>query len=82
MPAGGFGTGTAMARRYIREAVDVLTATAPPLAQAMRRIRRLAYVILDATLISVDRIRGAAHCCGKPSVTASTSRSSPTRPDG
>lgn len=56
--AAGFGIGVATAWRYIREAVDLLAATAPDLAEAMRRIRRLAYVILDGTLIAIDRIRG------------------------
>ena len=32
-------------------AVDLPAATAPDLAEAMRRIRRLAYVILNGTLV-------------------------------
>ncbi|MFC5006776.1 transposase family protein [Dactylosporangium cerinum] len=54
----GFGIGVTTAWRYIREAVDLLAATAPTLTEAMRRIRRLAFGILDGTLISIDRIRG------------------------
>jgi hypothetical protein len=42
--------------RYVREAVDLLTATADDLNTAMTRIRRLAYAILDGTLIPIDRI--------------------------
>jgi DDE superfamily endonuclease len=56
--AAGFGIGVATAWRYIREAVDLLAATAPDLTEAMGRIRRLAFVILDGTLIAIDRIRG------------------------
>jgi hypothetical protein len=42
--------------RYVRAAVDLLTATADDLNTAMTRIRRLAYAILDGTLIPIDRI--------------------------
>lgn len=56
--AAGFGIGVATAWRYVREAVGLLAATAPDLAEAMRRIRWLSYVILDGTLIAIDRIRG------------------------
>lgn len=40
--------------RYIREAVDVLAALAPPLGEAMRTIRTKAFVILDGTLLPID----------------------------
>jgi hypothetical protein len=66
--AAGFGMGVATLWRYIREAVDLLAATAPDLATAMRRIRHLVYVILDGTLVPIDRLRGAkdrAHYSGK-----------------
>lgn len=56
--AAGFGVGIATAYRYVTETVDLLAATAPDLAAAMRRIRRLALVILDGTLIAIDRLRG------------------------
>jgi hypothetical protein len=42
--------------RYIREAIDLLAATADDLQAAMTRIRRLAYAILDGTLIPIDRV--------------------------
>lgn len=42
--------------RYIREAVDVLAALAPTLAEAMRIARTKAFVILDGTLLPIDRI--------------------------
>jgi hypothetical protein len=64
----GFGIGTTTAWRYAREGIDLLAACKPSLAQAMRRIRRLAFVILDGTLISIDRLRGPldrVHYSGK-----------------
>jgi hypothetical protein len=54
--AGGFGIGTTTAWRYIREAVDLLAATAEDLSAAMSRVSRLAYAILDGTLIPIDRV--------------------------
>jgi hypothetical protein len=66
--AAGFGVGVATAWRYLHEAVDLLAATAPTLDQAMRVIRTLAFVILDGTLIAIDRLRGAKdrrHYSGK-----------------
>lgn len=59
--AGGFNVSTTAVWRYIREAVDLLAALAPTLAQAMRRIGRLAYAILDGTLIPIDRLGGSAN---------------------
>ncbi|MFF3578053.1 transposase family protein [Streptomyces mirabilis] len=54
--AAGFGIGIATVYRYIREAVDTLSALALPLAEAMRTIRAKAFVILDGTLLPIDRI--------------------------
>jgi hypothetical protein len=54
--AGGFKVSLTTAWRYIREAVDLLAATAPTLAEAMTGIARLAYAILDGTLIPIDRV--------------------------
>ena len=59
--AAGFEVGATTAWRYIREAVDLLAATAPTLAQAMAGIARLAYAILDGTLIRIDRLGGSAN---------------------
>ncbi|GAA0938416.1 IS5/IS1182 family transposase [Virgisporangium ochraceum] len=67
--AAGFEIGTTTAWRYIREAVDLLAATAPTLAQAMASIARLAYTILDGTLVRIDRLGGTAnrrYYAGKP----------------
>jgi hypothetical protein len=52
----GFEIGVTTAWRYVREAVDLLAATADDLATAMNRIRQLAYAILDGTLIPIDRV--------------------------
>lgn len=54
--AAGFRIGTSTAYRYIREAVDVLAALAPTLAEAVRTASRKAYVLLDGTLLPIDRI--------------------------
>lgn len=54
--AAGFGIGVATVYRYIREAVEVLSALAPTLEQAMNTARRKAFVILDGILLPIDRI--------------------------
>ncbi|MGW2524206.1 transposase family protein [Streptomyces sp. NPDC001617] len=54
--AAGFGIGIATVHRYIREAVETLAALAPSLDQAMTTIRTKAFVILDGTLLPIDRI--------------------------
>ncbi len=52
----GFAIGIAAVYRYIPEAVDLLAARAPTLEQAMRTVRKKAYVILDGTVLPNDRI--------------------------
>ncbi|WP_436740215.1 transposase family protein [Streptomyces sp. BBFR102] len=54
--AAGFRIGIATAYRYISEAVDLLAALAPTLEQAMTTVRKKAYVILDGTVLPIDRI--------------------------
>ncbi len=54
--AAGFHVGVATVYRYIREAVDLLAALAPTLEQAMETVRKKAYVILDGTVLLIDRI--------------------------
>ncbi|MFI2312605.1 transposase [Streptomyces sp. CB00072] len=54
--AAGFGIGMATVYRYIREAIEVLAALAPALAEAMETARTKAFVILDGTLLPIDRI--------------------------
>jgi len=58
--AAGFGIGIATAYRYIREAVEALAALAPSLDEAMTTIRAKAFVILDGTLLPIDRIAADA----------------------
>ena len=40
----------------MREAVEALSALAPSLAEAVKMIRAKAFVILDGTLLPIDRI--------------------------
>lgn len=54
--AAGFGIGLATVYRYIAEAVEVLAALAPTLQQAMTVAANKAFVILDGTLLHIDRI--------------------------
>src|SRR3954447_121521 len=54
--AGGFGVGTTTVFRYVREGVDVLAAVAPTLDEALDLVRRKAFVVLDGTLLSIDRV--------------------------
>jgi hypothetical protein len=48
--------GTTTAYRYINEAVEVLTALTPTLAEAMKAASAKAFVILHGTLLLIDRI--------------------------
>ncbi|NJQ14078.1 IS5 family transposase [Streptomyces bohaiensis] len=54
--AAGFGIGTTTAYRYIAEAVEVLAALAPSLAEAARTASAKAFVLLDGTLLPIDRV--------------------------
>jgi hypothetical protein len=54
--AAGFGIGTTTAYRYITEAVDLLAGLAPTLAEAARAASMKAFVLLDGTLLPMDRI--------------------------
>lgn len=58
--AAGFGIGIATVYRYIREAVEALASLAPSLDEAMTTIRAKAFVILDGTLLPIDRIAADA----------------------
>jgi hypothetical protein len=57
LPA-GFAVGTTTAWRYVSETADLLAARAPKLRTAIRDARKAgyAYVVLDGTLIPVDRV--------------------------
>ncbi|MGI5443410.1 IS5 family transposase [Streptomyces shenzhenensis] len=54
--AAGFGVGTTTAYRYVTEAVELLAVHAPSLADAVRTASVKAFVILDGTLLPIDRI--------------------------
>ena len=56
--AAGFGVGTTTAWRYVGETVDLLATRAPKLRQAVRAATKAgyAYVVLDGTLIPVNRV--------------------------
>ncbi|MEV7864297.1 IS5 family transposase [Streptomyces hirsutus] len=54
--AAGFGIGTTTVYRYVTEAVELLAALAPTLAGAVRTASMKAYLILDGTLLPIDRI--------------------------
>jgi hypothetical protein len=52
----GFAIGTSTVYRYLREALEVLAAMSPTLAEAIEVAREKAYVILDGTLLRIDRV--------------------------
>lgn len=54
--AAGFGVGITTAYRYVTEAVDLLAVLAPTLADAVRTATTKAFVLLDGTLLPIDRI--------------------------
>ena len=56
--AAGFGVGTATAWRYVSETVALLAARSPKLNRALASAKKAghAYVVVDGTLIPVDRV--------------------------
>ena len=52
----GFRIGTSTVYRYLREAIGLLAAMAPTLDQAIEVAASKAYVILDGTLLRIDRV--------------------------
>jgi DDE superfamily endonuclease/Helix-turn-helix of DDE superfamily endonuclease len=52
----GFRVGTTTVYRYLIEALELLAAMAPTLAQAIEVARGRAYVTLDGTLLRIDRV--------------------------
>lgn len=80
-PAAGFGIGLATVYRYIREAVELLATHALGLRQVIAAAARFWYLILDGTLIRIDRVADDRpyYSGSNTSATASTCRSSPTR---
>jgi hypothetical protein len=55
----GFNVGTTTAWRYVNEAVKLLSARSPKLTAALSKATKDAvpYVVLDGTLIPIDRVR-------------------------
>ncbi|MEW2496123.1 transposase family protein [Streptomyces nodosus] len=54
--AAGFGVGTTTAYRHVTEAAELLAALAPSPADAVQTASVKAYLILDGTLLPIDRI--------------------------
>ena len=56
--AAGFGVGTATAWRYVTETVALLAARSPKLRRALAQAKQAghAYVVIDGTLIPIDRV--------------------------
>jgi hypothetical protein len=52
----GFQIGTSTVYRYVREALALLAAMAPTLEHAIEVARGKAFVILDGTLLRIDRV--------------------------
>ena len=66
--AAGFGVGTTTAWRYVQETVTLLAARAPKLDAALEAARQAgrAFVVLDGTLIPIDRLAAdRPFCSGK-----------------
>jgi hypothetical protein len=66
--AAAFGVGTTTAWRYVDETVAPLAARAPKLRKAVRDAKKAghAYVVVDGTLIPVDRVAAdRPFCSGK-----------------
>ena len=66
--AAGFGVGTTTAWRYVSETTALLAARAPKLRTAIRDAVKAgyAYVVVDGTLIPVDRVAAdRPSCSGK-----------------
>jgi hypothetical protein len=66
--AAGFAVGTTTAWRYVEETTALLAARAPKLRQAVRAAKKAgwAYVVLDGTLIPIDRVAAdRPSCSGK-----------------
>ena len=70
--AAGFDVGTTTAWRYVNETTDLLAARAPKLRTAVRDAVKAgyAYVVVDGTLIPVDRV--AADARSTPASTSGT----------
>jgi hypothetical protein len=63
--AAGFGVGVATAWRYVNETAGLLAARAPKLREAVRDATKKghAYVVVDGTLIPIDRVAADRPSC-------------------
>ena len=77
----GFAVGTTTVYRYLREVLDVLAALAPTLDQAIAVATCTAFVVLDGTLLRIDRV-GMATGADRPYYSGKHTRPTPgnTRP--
>ena len=64
--------GTPTVYRHVREAITLLAAMAPTLTDAIEVARRKALVILDGTLLRIDRV-GMASARDRPYYSGNTS---------
>ena len=69
--ATGFAVGTTTVYRYLREGLDVLAALAPSLDQATDVAVMKAFVVLDGTLLRIDRV-GMATGADRPYYSGNT----------
>jgi len=60
--AGGFRIGVVIVYGYIHEAIDLFAALVPALTEAVRLARTKAYLILNGTLIDIDRVAADRSC--------------------
>ncbi len=73
--AARFGVGTTTAYRSVTEAVQLLAALAPSLADVVRTASMKVFLILDGTLLPIDRIAAdRPSCSGKRKMRRATSR--------
>ena len=64
--AAGFAVGATTVFRYVREALDVLAALAPTLTDATHTAANKAFVILDGTLLPIDRVVAGGRARASP----------------
>jgi hypothetical protein len=70
----GFAVSTTTCWRYVNETVELLAQRAPNPRQALRKANRqgVAYVVIDGTLIPIDRIAPDRPFCHTPANTRCT----------
>jgi hypothetical protein len=76
--ARGFAVGTTTVYCYLREGLDMLAAPAPTLDQAITVAATKAFVVLDGTLLRLDRV-GMASGADRPYYSGCQDRSASPR---